>query len=181
MRDARRLRLARWALAHFTAFPAAVGAASGLEEGDKRSKHGYYAFIEVLPKSPARECEQIGIPGHKAVGLAGDQIDAESCRRQILATPAGIPSITPPRTLAGQMRGGLPRLEIRTDWPLVASRICGRDCGVLRCVPSGCGAGVRLPGAPIRLGSIRFQPYNGCSCLAARVFLGCEYLSGVSV
>jgi hypothetical protein len=47
MRHARRLRLGRWAVAHFTAFPAAVGAASGLEEGDKSSKHGYYAFITV--------------------------------------------------------------------------------------------------------------------------------------
>jgi hypothetical protein len=81
MRHARRLRLGRWAVAHFAVFPAAVGAASGMEEGDKSSKRSYYAFIEVLPKSPARECEQIAIPGHKAVGLAGDQIDAESCHR----------------------------------------------------------------------------------------------------
>ena len=75
MRHARRLRLGRWAVAHFTAFPAAVGAASGLEEGDKSSKHGYYAFIEVLPKSPARECEQIAIPGHKSQERHQDRSD----------------------------------------------------------------------------------------------------------
>jgi hypothetical protein len=115
MRHARRLRLARWALAHFTAFPAAVGAASGLEEGDKRSKHGYYAFIEVLPKSPARECEQIPIPGHKAVGFAGDQIDAVKCRRLPLDTPAGIPATIQPGTIAGH--------------------ICGADCCDLRYEP----------------------------------------------
>ena len=61
MRHALRLHLGRWAVAHFTAFPAAVGAASGLEEGDKSSKRGYYAFIEILPKPPARECEQFAI------------------------------------------------------------------------------------------------------------------------
>jgi hypothetical protein len=85
MRHARRLHLGRWALAHFTAFPAAVGAASGLEEGDKNSQHGYYAFIEVLPKAPASECEQIAFPGHKAVGLAGDQINADATAEQIAA------------------------------------------------------------------------------------------------
>lgn len=90
MRHVRRLRLGRWAVAHFTAFPAAVGAASGLEEGDKSSKRGYYAFIEALPKPPASECEQIAIPGHEAVGLA----QKRSAVFDVIANPNAVTVIT---------------------------------------------------------------------------------------
>jgi hypothetical protein len=71
-----------------------------------------------------------------------------------LTTPAGIPSTILPGYIAGNMQGGLLRLETRTVQPIVACSIGSQDWSTLSIVLPGAVPGSVSGGVPI----LRIRP-----------------------